>query len=80
MNNNISHKDRAYAKWTINKVAEVLCDEWKDLNPKLDKDIFVYEKKVTQISFKGEVNVALMLMKQRFPRNVLYVKPKSHTK
>jgi hypothetical protein len=65
------YEGKKFTSWTINKVAEVLCDEWNTLNPKLENDVLIYDKKTTLISFKGEVNVALEITRQRFPKKDL---------
>lgn len=67
MNKTPLYKDKKVTNWTINRVAEVLYSEWKTLNPQLEKNVAIYGKKTTLISFNGEVNVALEITKQRFP-------------
>jgi len=59
------YEGKKFTSWTLDRLAEVIFEEWKDLDPKLEKGIIAYEKKVTQISFKGEVNVALKIMSRR---------------
>jgi len=67
MNKKPLYRDKKFTKWTIERVAEALCGEWRVLRPELEKGAVVYDKKSTQISFKGEVNVALDIIKQRYP-------------
>jgi hypothetical protein len=68
------YKDRKFKSWTILRLAEVSCEEWSDLNPQLVKGRMSYGMKVTSIMFKGEVNVTLDIMRQRYPEeNVLQV-------
>jgi hypothetical protein len=62
------YKDRKFKSWTVNNLAQILCEEWADLNPTLLKDRDSYGKKVTSITFQGEVNVTLDIMKQRYPK------------
>lgn len=61
------YEGRNFTSWNIAKVSEVLCEEWKHLGPVLQKDVDIYGKKEIQISFRGEVSVALEVGKQRFP-------------
>lgn len=65
------YPDKKFSSWNINRIAEVLCDEWSSLNPELQKDVVIYDKKSTLISFKGEVNVTLEITKQRHPEKDL---------
>lgn len=52
--------------WTVDRVSEVLTLEWHDLNPNLQLGVKSYGAKVAQISFEGQVHVALHITQQRF--------------
>lgn len=60
------HVSKKFTSWTIDRVAEVIYNEWGMFNPKLQKAVVVYGKKVTQISFKRDVGVALEVGRQRY--------------
>lgn len=61
------YEGKKIASWTLAKIAEALCDQLNTFDPVLEKDAVVYGKKTIQITFRGEISVALDLTKQRFP-------------
>lgn len=63
------YKDRRFKSWTVNNLAETLCEEWADLYPTLIKDRKSFGRKVTSVAFHGEVNITLNIMKQRYPKD-----------
>lgn len=68
------YKDRKFKSWTILRLAEVLCEEWAELNPVLIKQRIAYSSKMTSIQFKGEITVTLDIEQNRYPpENTLQV-------
>ncbi|HSW65686.1 MAG TPA: hypothetical protein VLI54_00925 [Bacillota bacterium] len=67
MEQNSLYEGKKITSWSLDRVAEVLCEEWSVLSPELEKGVSIYGKKTTQITFKGEVHVALELTRQKYP-------------
>lgn len=64
--NEYLYEGKNFKTWTTNNLAEVLCEEWANLNPTLLLDRKSFGRKVTSITFKDEVRVTLNIMKQRY--------------
>ena len=57
------YKDRKISSWTVSALTEVLTEEWSCLNPIVTKGVF-YSKKGTILTFSGEVNIAIEVIKE----------------
>ncbi len=62
------YSDRKFSTWTVGRIAEVLSEEWYDLNPTLSQNTRVYGKKTALISFNGSVIVSLDVGSQPYAK------------
>jgi hypothetical protein len=73
--NKLLYKDRKFKAWNIERLAEVLCEEWAALNPELilNKKT-AYGFRASRISFPGSVHVTVDVSNSKNPE-AEYVTP-----
>lgn len=62
------YKDKKFTSWSIKRVAEALSEEWGALHPIIEHGVMTtYSSTLTRISFKGEINIAVDIAKDKYP-------------